>query len=101
MSVADCGVKSSDASAKTIYPYFDKPPSMSLYIVEETPSSKCRQRSRGKDEREGLLQEAQLSVHIPPNAIKADLTIHWNKMRKISRYRVQGLLQLVPASLRL
>jgi hypothetical protein len=48
-----------------------------------------------KDEREALLAEAQLPVHIPPNhvlAMKADLAIPWNKMRKISRYSQLPLL---------
>lgn len=42
-----------------------------------------------KDEREAVLQEAQLPIQIPPNhalAMKADLALPWSKMRVISRY---------------
>lgn len=41
-----------------------------------------------KEEREAVLQQAHLPIHIPPNhalAMKADLALPWAKMRVISR----------------
>jgi hypothetical protein len=41
-----------------------------------------------KEEREAVLHQAQLPIHIPPDhalAMKADLALPWAKMRVISR----------------
>lgn len=43
----------------------------------------------GKEERENLLKEASFPIKIPTEhalAIKSDLAISWNKLRKVQRY---------------
>lgn len=45
-------------------------------------------RSLSTEEREQLLSQAQLPIHIPPDhalALKADLSIPWNKLRTLRR----------------
>lgn len=47
-------------------------------------------KSLSKEEREQLLSEAQLPIYIPPDhalALKSDLSIPWNKLRTLARYR--------------
>jgi hypothetical protein len=42
-----------------------------------------------KEEREAVLQEAQLPLHIPPDhalAMKADLATSWAKMREVNKH---------------
>ena len=56
---------------------------------ESSAQLQAEVRSLTKEQREQLLQKAQLPVVIPTNhalAMKADLSLPWNKLRIIRRY---------------
>lgn len=55
---------------------------------DSTPQLAAEIRHLSKAEREDLLREVSLPVVIPPShalAMKADLEIPWNKLRKLRR----------------
>ena len=90
MPVQSCRVRSSEASSKTICRQTRTLTNIRACISggDSITQMQSEVKALTKEERETLLREAQLPIEIPPNhalAIKADLAIPWEKMRKVSR----------------
>ena len=93
MPVRVCRVKSSEASSKTVTYRNRALANLRSNISggDSTVQLQSELHSLSKEEREGVLREANLPIAIPPEhalAMKADLALPWAKMRVISRYNV-------------
>ena len=89
MPVMGCRVKSSEASSKTMTRRTRALTSLRASISGGDTAIQMQSefKALSKEEREALLQDC-LPLSIPPNhalAMKADLAIPWEKMRKITR----------------
>ena len=85
-----CRVRSSEACSRTINNRTKALLTMRSSISGGDTSAQLQAeiKSLSKEEREAVLREAQLPIHIPPDhalAMKADLALPWAKMRVISR----------------
>lgn len=90
MPVRACRVKSSKASSKTLSHRTRTLTQLRTSISGGDTSMQLQSElhALSKEEREAVLQEAQLPIQIPPDhalAMKADLALPWAKMRVVSR----------------
>ena len=89
--ISGCRISSSEASRRTLKRRTDDISRVRNIASggESSAQLKAEIRSLTTEQREELLQRAQLPVVIPTDhalAVKADLALPWNKLRVIRRY---------------
>ena len=88
MPLSSCRISSGQASSKTL----QRRTTQVRALTSEGDSSvqlQAEVRSLSKEQREELIGQAGLPIKIPTDqalAMKADLSLPWNKLRVISRY---------------
>ena len=80
----------SKASSRTLYRYRKQVQKVRHVLTSDDPTTLLREeiRSLSKNEKNSLLKNAGITLDISPEqglAIKADLTLPWNKIRMITR----------------
>ena len=80
----------SKASSKTLHRYRKQVQKVRHVLTSDDPTILLREeiRSLSKNEKNSLLKDAGITLDISPEqglAIKADLTLPWNKIRMIRR----------------
>jgi len=91
MKVPSCRVSSSEASRRTVKRRVEVVDSVreSISGNDSTFQLAAEVNHLTREQREELLQQAQLPLVIPPNhalALKANLSIPWGKLRVLRRY---------------
>ena len=97
MKVAECRVPSSDASKRTVRRRNDNIGEVRSITSggEALVQLASEIKSLNKEDREGLLLEAQLPIVIPVDhalSMKADLGIPWNKLRILRRLQSSPII---------
>lgn len=65
---------------------------------DSTAQMAAEVKALSKEERESILQEAQLPIFIPTDhalAMKADLSLPWNKLRILRRYVLLEVIKII------